>query len=88
MRFQPFQEPLQKSCQALLTKAQVLADYANMSLIEALNTPMTICEMYFSSELWHERKQDIEKKMKLKAEMMGDIKACMKLLEHLLKRPY
>ncbi len=65
VRFQPFQEPSDKSCQAFLTKAQTLADFSEMSLLEALNTPLSICEMYFSSELWSERKQTIEKKLKL-----------------------
>lgn len=88
MRFQPFQEPSQKSCHTLLLKAQMLADHSKMSLLEALNTPLSICELYFSSESWSERKQDIEKRMKLKYEMMGDIKTCVKILEVLLKRPY
>lgn len=59
-----------------------------MSFYDALKTPLYICEMYFSSDVWRERKQDIEKKLKLEYEMAGDVKACAKLLEYLLKRPY
>lgn len=59
-----------------------------MSLKEALEMPLYLCDLYFNSEHWSDRKQEIEKRLKFKYEQAGDIKSCAKLLEYLLKRPY
>lgn len=64
----------------------MLTDYGKMSLKDALGMPMYLCDMYFASEHWNERKQEIEQKLKFKYEMAGDLKACSKLLEYLLKK--
>lgn len=66
----------------------MMSDYGKMSLKDALDMPLAFVDLYFMGEHWQQRKEDIEKRLKFKYEMAGDLKACAKLLEYLLKRPY
>lgn len=58
-----------------------------MSLAEVMDFPMVSCDVFFQSEFWNKKLQDIEYRDEMQMKILAELKGVSLKLTALLKRP-